>query len=222
MSSIKLPRPIPPLSHVRAWSAISDLMSGPVYGIGSSSRTVTAGCASILDRNWGTKNSDLISREPGIPFRRVATCRGSSVPTNPVPLPHHNKQSSPPVVDLARQSRFQVDDDGDLHEQILHIEAHIEELTDIIERCRKIILFSKVAVAAGGILILATIIGAVGFDPAVLIGAIAAVIGGTVVFGSNTSTLKQTMIDMKAADAHRTELISRMDLKVVGDGEVEN
>ena len=25
-----------------------------------------------------------------------------------------------------------MDDDGDLHEQILHIEAHIEELTDII------------------------------------------------------------------------------------------
>jgi hypothetical protein len=144
------------------------------------------------------------------------------VPTNPDPLPQHNKQSSPLVVDLVRQSRCQMDDDGDLHEQILHIEAHIEELTDIIERCRKIILFSKVAVAAGGILILATIIGAVGFDPTVLIGAIAAVIGGTVVFGSNTSTLKQTMIDMKAADAHRTELISRMDLKVVGEGEVEN
>ena len=53
--------------------------------------------------------------------------------------------------------------DGDLHEQILHIEAHIEELTDIIERCRKIILISKVAIAAGGILILATVIGAVGF-----------------------------------------------------------
>jgi hypothetical protein len=68
------------------------------------------------------------------------------VPTNPVPLPQHNKQSSPPVVDLARQSRFQMDDDGDLHEQILHIEAHIEELTDIIERCRKIILISKVAI----------------------------------------------------------------------------
>ena len=115
-----------------------------------------------------------------------------------------------------------MDDDGDLHEQILHIEAHIEELTDIIERCRKIILFSKVAVAAGGILILATIIGAVGFDPAVLIGAIAAVIGGTVVFGSNTSTLKQTVTDVKTAKAHRAELISRMDLRLVGDGEVES
>ena len=93
-----------------------------------------------------------------------------------------------------------MDGDGDLHEQILHIEAHIEELTDIIERCRKIILFSKAAVAAGGILILATVIGAVGFDVTVLIGAIAAVIGGTVVFGSNTSTLKQTLTNMKAAE----------------------
>ena len=115
-----------------------------------------------------------------------------------------------------------MDDECDLHEQILHIEAHIEELTDIVERCRKIILFSKAAVAAGGILILATIIGAVGFDPTVLIGAIAAVIGGTVVFGSNTSTLKQTVTDVKTAKAHRAELISRMDLRLVGDGEVES
>jgi len=142
------------------------------------------------------------------------------VPTNPDPLPPHNKQS-PSIVDLARQGRFQMNDDGDLHEQILHIEVHIEELADIIERCRKIILISKVAIAAGGILILAIIIGAVGFDPTVLIGAIAAVIGGIVVFGSNTSTLKQTSTAMKAAEAHRTELISRMDLRVVGDGKAE-
>jgi len=143
------------------------------------------------------------------------------VPTNPDPLPPHNKQS-PSIVDLARQGRFQMNDDGDLHEQILHIEVHIEELADIIERCRKIILISKVAIAAGGILILAIIIGAVGFDPTVLIGAIAAVIGGIVVFGSNTSTLKQTSTAMKAAEAHRTELISRMDLRVVGDGKAES
>ena len=115
-----------------------------------------------------------------------------------------------------------MNDDGDLQEQILHIEVHIEELADIIERCRKIILISKVAIGAGGILILAIIIGAVGFDPTVLIGAIAAVIGGIVVFGSNTSTLKQTSTAMKAAEAHRTELISRMDLRVVGDGKAES
>jgi hypothetical protein len=97
-------------------------------------------------------------------------------------------------------------DDGELHEQILHIEAHIEELADVIESCRKIIVISKAAIAAGGTLILAITLGAVRFDPTVMIGALAAVIGGTVVFGSNTSTLKQTMTDMKAAEVHRTEL----------------
>ena len=112
-----------------------------------------------------------------------------------------------------------MDDDVDLHEQVLKIEAHIEELADLIERCRKIILISKVAIAAGGTLILAMIIGAVRFDPTIMIGAIAVAIGGTVAFGSNMSTLNQTMADMKAAEAHRTELISRMDLRVVGEGQ---
>jgi hypothetical protein len=115
-----------------------------------------------------------------------------------------------------------MDGDTDLREQVLHIEARIEELADVTERCRKIILISKAAIAAGGTLILAIIIGAVGFDPTIMIGAIAAAIGGTVVFGSNMSTLKQTMTDMKAAEAHRTELISRMDLRVVGDGEIKS
>ena len=67
-------------------------------------------------------------------------------------------------------------------------------------------------------LILAIALRGVGFDPAVLIGSIAAVIGGTVVFGSNTSTLKQTAAVIKAAEAHRAELISQIDLCVVGDG----
>jgi hypothetical protein len=60
-----------------------------------------------------------------------------------------------------------MDDDGDLHEQILHIETQIEDLTDVIARCQKISLISKAAMAAGT-LILAIIIGAVGFDPAVM------------------------------------------------------
>src|SRR5258707_12131300 len=96
-----------------------------------------------------------------------------------------------------------MDDDGDLHEQILHIEAHIEELADVIESCRQFILISKAAMVAGGTLILAVIIGAVGFDPTVLIGALAAVVGGTVVFGENTTTLKQSTTAGKAAVRHQ-------------------
>jgi hypothetical protein len=95
---------------------------------------------------------------------------------------------------------------AELREQISQIEAEIEELAEIIESCRKLILVAKVAIAAGGVLILAITVGVIRFDPTVMIGAIAAVIGGTVVFGSNTSTLKQTTSTMEAAKALRAEL----------------
>ena len=115
-------------------------------------------------------------------------------------------------------SRLHEDDGEDLHAQILRIEAYIEEHAVVVERCRKIIVVSKFAAASGGILILAMIIGAIRFNATALIGAIAAVIGGTVVLGSNTSTMKQTTSDMKDAEARRAELISRIDLRVVGNG----
>src|SRR6516165_9233717 len=85
---------------------------------------MTAGCVSILDRNWRTKNSRLIGGKLVFRLEGSLSCRGTSVPANPDPLPQHRKQSSRLVVDVARQSRFQMVDDGDLHEQILHIEAH--------------------------------------------------------------------------------------------------
>jgi hypothetical protein len=115
-------------------------------------------------------------------------------------------------------SRLHEDDEEDLQAQILRIEAYIEEHAVVVERCRKIIVVSKFAAASGGILILAMIIGAIRFNATALIGAIAAVIGGTVVLGSNTSTMKQTTSDMKDAEARRAELISRIDLRVVGNG----
>jgi hypothetical protein len=115
-------------------------------------------------------------------------------------------------------SRLHEDDEEDLQAQILRIEAYIEEHAVVVERCRKIIVVSKFAAASGGILILAMIIGAIRFNATALIGAIAAVIGGTVVLGSNTSTMKQTTSDMKDAEARRAELISRIDLRVVETG----
>jgi hypothetical protein len=107
--------------------------------------------------------------------------------------------------------------DGDLHDGILRLEAQIEELTEAIERCRKAILASKIAIAAGGIWLLAFTFGAIRFDPMAMIAAISAVIGGTVVFGSNMSTAKQAAVDIKAAEALRAELIGKIDLQVVGE-----
>ena len=47
----------------------------------------------------------------------------------------------------------------------------------------------------------------IGFDPTILIGAIAAVVGGVVVYGSNSSTSEQNMAAMKDAEACKAELI---------------
>jgi len=99
--------------------------------------------------------------------------------------------------------------DDDPRTEILRLEAKIEELTELIERCRKIILISKIAVAIGGIWLSALAIGLMRFDPVSMIGAIAVIIGGTVVFGSNTSTAKQTAAAAEAAEALRAELVDK-------------
>jgi hypothetical protein len=109
--------------------------------------------------------------------------------------------------------------DGDLRDQILRLETHIEELTKVIERCRKIILVSKIAIAAGGVWLLVFTLGVITFDPVAMIGAIAVVIGGTVVFGSNTSTSKQATVAIKAAESLRAELISKINPRLVGEAE---
>jgi hypothetical protein len=107
--------------------------------------------------------------------------------------------------------------DGNLREQISRLEERIEELAETIERCRKLMLFSKAAIAIGGLLIVAIMFGAIRFDPAAMIGAMAAVIGGTVLLGTNSSTSQQTMAALKAAEEQRAELIGRIDLRVVGE-----
>jgi hypothetical protein len=110
-------------------------------------------------------------------------------------------------------------DEADLREQILTLENRIEELAETMERCRKVILISKAAIAVGGLLALAIMFGAIGFDPVVMIGAITAVIGGAVLLGSNSSTAEEKAAAMQAAEAERAELISRIDLRVIGDGD---
>ena len=108
-----------------------------------------------------------------------------------------------------------MDADDDLREDISRLEAHIEDLARTIERCRKISLAARIAIAAGGVIILGLVLGAIRFNPTAMIGGLAAAIGGIVVFGSNASTSKQAMADMTATEVRRAELIGRIDLQVI-------
>jgi hypothetical protein len=109
-------------------------------------------------------------------------------------------------------------DEGDPSEEIAMIEARLEHLAEVSERCRKIILFSKAAIAGGAVLLLVTMLGLLGSGQIVAIGSMAAVLGGIVSLGSNVSTLQQTTAAISAAERLRSELINRIDLRVVGDG----
>ena len=97
--------------------------------------------------------------------------------------------------------------DGDLSDQIARIESDIEQLAETLDGCRKAMLFSKVVITTGGIWTLAYFLGAIRFDPTAMIASIAAIIGGVVVFGSNSSTSKQTT----AAIESRRDTKSRID-----------
>jgi len=105
----------------------------------------------------------------------------------------------------------------EMRERIARLEARIEELTQSIEGCRKIALASKGLIAAGVILLVIIIIGAIRPDLLALSAAIAAVLGGIVLFGSNNSTSKQKNAALRAAEAERADLIGKIGLTLVGE-----
>ena len=107
--------------------------------------------------------------------------------------------------------------DDDPTDEISLIEERLEELAEISERCRKIILVSKAGIAGGAALLLVVMLGLFGSSQTAALGSIAAVLGGIVSLGSNVSTLRQTTDAISAAETLRSDLISRIDLRVVGD-----
>ena len=103
------------------------------------------------------------------------------------------------------------------HDEIVRLEARIEELAGTIESCRKFILAARVAVAAGGILLFAILYGAIRYDliPMAMAAAMAALLGGIVVWGSNGSTAKEAADQLAAAESRRATLIGELDLHLV-------
>ena len=106
--------------------------------------------------------------------------------------------------------------DDDPIDEISLIEERLEALAEVSERCRKIILVSKAAIAGGVVLLL----GLFGSSQVAALGSIAAVLGGIVSLGSNVSTLRQTTDAINAAEKLRSDLIGRIDLRVVGESTV--
>ena len=109
-------------------------------------------------------------------------------------------------------------DEDDPGDEIAQLEARIEALAELAERCRKVILVSRAAIAGGVALLLVMMLGLFGSSQVAAIGSIAVVLGGIVSLGSNVSTLRQTTDAIGAAERLRSDLIGSIDLRVVGDG----
>jgi hypothetical protein len=108
-------------------------------------------------------------------------------------------------------------DDMDPHEQIAQLEASIDDLAERIRRCHKIIVAARIAIALGAVTLLLLLIGAMRFDPVVMMVAVIAFIGGIVVLGTNMSTAKQMAADLARAETLRAGLIDQLDLRPVAD-----
>jgi len=107
--------------------------------------------------------------------------------------------------------------DIDPHNEIERLEAQIEDLAARIENCRKFILAGRIAVAIGGVLLVALLLGAIRFDLQLMMLAMAAFLGGIVVWGSNGSTANEAKSDLAAAEANRKALIGMIDLRLVAE-----
>src|SRR3954470_9317787 len=73
--------------------------------------------------------------------------------------------------------------EGDPTDEIARIEARLETLAEVAERCRKFILASKAAIVGGALLLVVLVLGLFGASQTVAIGSIAAVLGGIVSLG---------------------------------------
>jgi hypothetical protein len=105
----------------------------------------------------------------------------------------------------------------DPHDEIVRLEAQIEDLAARIESCRKFILAGRIAMAGGGIILLAMVVGVMRLDPTVMAGAVAAVLGGIVAAGSNSSTAKEAAAEMAVAEAQRAALIGQIEFRLVDE-----
>ncbi len=107
--------------------------------------------------------------------------------------------------------------DSDHRDEIVRFEAQIDELAARIESCRKFILAGRIAVVGGSVIFIATVVGAIQFDPSIMAVAVAAVLVGIVAVGSNRSTAIEATHELTAAEAKRTALIEQIDLRLVSN-----
>jgi hypothetical protein len=101
------------------------------------------------------------------------------------------------------------------HDEIVGLDGDIEELAAKIESCRKFILTSRIVVASGGLLLAGMLFGAIRSDLELMAAAVSLLLGGIVVWGSNSSTAKEAAKEIATAESERAALIEHINPRVI-------
>jgi hypothetical protein len=101
----------------------------------------------------------------------------------------------------------------DLDGNIADLESEIERLSDVAERCRKLMTVARAACIIGSLMVLITVLGQA--SPMAFVFAVAAILGGIALFGSNKTTRDQVIGAMTVHEPRRAQLIDRLDLHEV-------
>lgn len=112
-------------------------------------------------------------------------------------------------------------DEDEPADEMALVEARLEHLAEVAERCRKIILASRLAIATAAVLLVVMLLGLIGVNDNAAIGSIAVILGGIVSLGSNISTLRQTEDAIDDAETLRSDMIDRKHLRLVGGTDIE-
>lgn len=107
--------------------------------------------------------------------------------------------------------------DDNFRDDIVRLEERIEAMTAELARCRKISFAAKLLIAGGAAWIVLVVVQLIQFAPGTFLAAMAAMLGGIVLLGSNATTWTQTQAALDAAETMRRKLIGRMELRVVGE-----
>jgi len=105
-----------------------------------------------------------------------------------------------------------------IRSEIERLEERIEALRLSLGRCRKISVAAKAAIAGGFAWLALTFLLIAPFWPSLFFGAIAAIIGGIVLLGSNATTWNEIEASLMKADAARRALIDGIELTTVDTG----
>ncbi|HEX2552129.1 MAG TPA: hypothetical protein VHL98_00410 [Microvirga sp.] len=102
----------------------------------------------------------------------------------------------------------------DQRRRIMDLEREIERLSLSAERCRKIMVVSKVAAAGGAAILLCLALGILRFQAGAFLASLTAVLAGLSLLGTHSSTLDEMVAALKECEAERSRIIDGLGLQV--------